>query len=204
MSGNLRPKYVNQWRVSSNDRLMNALIPGCPTTPPPWVRSSAMRRVVFDSNAVDPLADRTGAFEVVEAAVQRGALEVLYTHVTIDELVEIPDLDRRATLVLLLAAVGRLVPTGTAAVGFSRANFCRVGAEEDEDVMTALRSGNIEHTRDALIASTAIYENCALVTNEHRLTNRSRERGIEVLSSNDLFKELGFTLTTAPLRSTAA
>jgi predicted nucleic acid-binding protein len=163
-----------------------------------------MRRVVFDSNAVDPLADRSGAFEAVQAAVQSGALEVLYTHVTIDELVEIPDVDRRATLVLLLTAVGRLVPTGTAAVDFSRVNFCRLGAEEDEDVMEALRSGNIDHTRDALIAATAIFEGCALVTNERRLTNRSRERGIEVFSSNELFAELGFTLDAAPIRSDAA
>jgi len=163
-----------------------------------------MRRVVFDSNAVDPLADRSGAFEAVQAAVQSGALEVLYTHVTIDELVEIPDVDRRATLVLLLTAVGRLVPTGTAAVDFSRVNFCRLGAEEDEDVMEALRSGNIDHTRDALIAATAIFEGCALVTNERRLTNRSRERGIEVLSSNELFAELGFTLDAAPIRGDAA
>ncbi|MDH6610349.1 rRNA-processing protein FCF1 [Streptomyces sp. SAI-208] len=158
-----------------------------------------MRRVVFDSNAVDPLADRAGAYEVIEEAVQAGTLEILYTHVNIDELVEIPNVDRRATLVLLLAAVGRVVPTGTAAVDFSRVNFCRVGADEDEDVMTALRSGNIDHTRDALIASTAIFEKCALVTNEKRLTNRSRERGIEVLSSRDLFAELGFDLDAAPV-----
>jgi predicted nucleic acid-binding protein len=150
-----------------------------------------MRRVVFDSNAVDPLVDRPGAFELLEAAVEAGELEVLYTHVNIDELAEVPDVDRRATLILLLVAVGKLVPTGTAAVDFSRVNFCRVGADEDEDVFMALRSGNIDHTRDALIAATAIYEQCALVTNEQRLTKRSRDRGIEVLSSDELLAEVG-------------
>jgi hypothetical protein len=29
---------------------------------------------------------------------------------------------------------------------------------EDVDVIEALRSGNVDHTRDALIAATAIYE----------------------------------------------
>ena len=149
-----------------------------------------MRRVVFDTNAVDPLADSPGAFDAVKAAVQAEQLEVLYTHVTIDELAEIPDRHRRATLILLLADVGRLVPTGTAAIGFSRLDFCRIGAAEDEDVMEALRSGNVDHTRDALIATTAVFEDCALITNDERLTKRSRERGIEVLSSAQFFDEL--------------
>lgn len=150
-----------------------------------------MRRVVFDSNAIDPVADTQGAYETLEAAVRAGDLDVMYTHVTIDELVAIPDLDRRATLVLLMAALGRLVPTGQMVVDFSRVNFCRVGAEEDEDVVEALRSGSIDHTRDALIASTARFECCALVTNERRLANRSRERGIEVLTTVDLLAEFG-------------
>ncbi|MGP4090103.1 hypothetical protein [Streptomyces sp. KR55] len=55
------------------------------------------------------------------------------------------------------------------------------------------RSKNIKHTRDALIASTARFEQCALVTNEHRLAKRSRERGLEVLTSAELFAEIGFT-----------
>lgn len=150
--------------------------------------SPGMRRVVFDSNAVDPLADIAGAFELVRQAVKAGDLEVLYTHVTIDELAETPDLSRRQILLLLIAAIGRVVPTGAAAVDFSRADFCR--PSDDDDVLAALRSGSIDHTRDALIAATAIYEKCALVTNERRLTNRSRERGIEVLSSQDLLAEL--------------
>lgn len=151
-----------------------------------------MRRVVFDSNAIDPVADTPGAYETLEAAVKAGTLDVMYTHVTIDELVAIPDLDRRGWLVLLMVSLGRVVPTGDTVADFSRVNFCRVGADEDEEIVEALRSGSIDHTRDALIASTARFERCALVTNERRLANRSRERGIEVLTTADLLGEFGF------------
>lgn len=147
--------------------------------------------MVFDSNAIDPIAVTPGAYEALEAAVEAGDLDVMYTHVTIDELVAVPDLDRRALLVLLMVALGRVVPTGQMVADFSRANFCRLGAEEDEEIVEALRSGNIDHTRDALIASTALFERCALVTNERRLANRSRERGIEVLTTADLLAEFG-------------
>lgn len=148
-----------------------------------------MRRVVFDTNAIDPVADTPGAYETLKAAVQTGTLDVMYTHVTIDELVAIPDPSRRARLVLVMTSLGRIVPTGQMVVGFSRLNFCRVGGEEDGEVMDALRSGSIDHTRDALIASTARFERCALVTNERRLANRSRARGIEVLTTADLLTE---------------
>jgi hypothetical protein len=150
-----------------------------------------MRLVVFDSNAVDPLIDVPGAYEALESAVRAGDLKILYTHVNIDELAETPDLDRRCHLLVALASLGQLVPTGATAVDYSRLNFCRLN--DDEDVFEAMRSGSIAHTQDALIGATALFEKSALVTNEHRLAKRSRERGIEVLTSPELLSEFGFT-----------
>jgi hypothetical protein len=103
----------------------------------------------------------------------------------------VPDLDRRSHLLLILVDIGRLVPTGACAVDFSRLNFARL--YEDVDVVEALRSGSVDHTRDALIAVTAVYEGCALVTNERRLAARARDRGFEVLTTLDLLAELGFS-----------
>lgn len=154
-----------------------------------------MRRVVFDSNAVDPLADIPGAFETLKAATEEGQLQILYTHVNIDELAAIPDLNRRATLILLLVDVGQLVPTGFAALDFSRLNFARFADENEAELHETLRSANFKHTRDALIAGTALYEKCELVTNEQRLTGRARDCGIEVLSSRDLLAAYGFDAT---------
>jgi predicted nucleic acid-binding protein len=93
-------------------------------------------------------------------------------------------------LLLVLVDIGRLVPTGAAALDYSRLNFARLC--DDVQVVEALRSGNTDHTRDALIAATAVFEGCALITNERRLTARARERSIEVLTTYDLLGELGF------------
>jgi hypothetical protein len=149
-----------------------------------------MRRVVLDSNGSDPIADLPGAYEVVRGAVDTGQVEILYTHVNIDELAMIPDEDRRSRLLLLIADLGKLVPTGAFVLNFSRLNFARL--HEDEEATEALRSGNIDHTRDALIAVTAEVEGSALITNEKRLTNRARDRGIEVLTTVQFLAELGF------------
>jgi hypothetical protein len=151
-----------------------------------------MLRVVLDSNAVDPLIDMPGAVENVQSAIDRGELELLYTHVTMDELAMTPDLDRRQRLILVLAEIGTLVATGAFVLGHSRLDHGRLSADEDAPVFDALRSGNVDHTRDALIASAAQFEGCALVTNEKRLAARAREQGIEVLTSHQLLGLLGF------------
>src|SRR5689334_9825593 len=121
-----------------------------------------MRRVMFDSNAIDPIAATEGAFDAIRAASSAGRLQVFYTHVTIDELVAIPDLGRRQHLTLLMVALGQLVPTGATVLDFSRLDFCRLGADEDQAMLEALRSQNVRHSRDALIGITARTEGCAL------------------------------------------
>jgi hypothetical protein len=150
-------------------------------------------RVVLDSNAVDPLIDLPGAAEVVREAIERGELEVLYTHVNVDEVAKTGDLDRRQRPLLTLAEFGKLVPTGGFVLGVSRLDHGRLMDEADVPAFTALTSGNAEkHSRDALIASTARLEGCVLVTNETRLTARARDGGIEVLSSAELLARLGY------------
>ncbi|XVV05371.1 hypothetical protein ACQPW3_08245 [Actinosynnema sp. CA-248983] len=146
---------------------------------------------MIDSNVVDPLADVAGAFEALESGVDASALEILYTHVTIDELSGVPDADRRSHLLLLLIALGRLVPTGVFVLGYSRPNFARFSTPEVDRVWEVLKSGNIRHTRDALIAGTAVFEQCALTTNDKRLAGRARACGLEVLSGAELLAEFG-------------
>ncbi len=144
----------------------------------------------LDSNAVDPLIDLPRAYETLRAAVDDGRLRLLFTHVTIDEFTAVSDVDRRSRLLLAVVDLGQLVPTGACVADVSRVNFARV--IEDVDAVDALRSGNIDHTRDALIAATAIFEKCALVTNDKRLAARARERGIEVITTRNLLADYGF------------
>ena len=154
------------------------------------VAFGGMRSVVMDSNAVDPLADLPGAYETAEAAVQSGNLEILFTHVTIDELAAIDDLERRRRLLILLISLGRLVSTGAFIVGHSRLNFGRIN--DDTKSVAALRSGGTRHSRDALIGSTALVDGCALVTYDDRLAARARDRGVKVMTTAELLAEYGF------------
>jgi predicted nucleic acid-binding protein len=157
-----------------------------------WAASTVpgMRRAVLDSNAVDPLIDLPGAYETLRTAVDDGRLRLLFTHINIDELAVVSDVERRSRLLLAMVDLGQLVPTGACVADVSRLNFARL--MEDVDAVEALRSGNIDHTRDALIAATAIFEKCALVTNDKRLAGRARERGIEVLTTSKLLADYGF------------
>lgn len=148
-----------------------------------------MRRAVLDSNAVDLLIDLPGAYETLRTAVDDGRLRLLFTHINIDELAVVPDAERRSRLLLAMVDLGQLVPTGACVADVSRLNFARL--MEDVDAVEALRSGNIDHTRDALIAATAIFEKCALVTNDKRLAGQAR-RGIEVLTTSKLLADYGF------------
>ena len=150
-----------------------------------------MRRVLLDSNALDPLLAKSGAFEALDQAVSSASIEVLYTHITVDEIAATPDLKTRQWLLNLLVFLGRPILTSGAVANFSRANFCRAMAADD-DTFERLRSGNIKHSRDALIAHTALYEGCALITNEKRLAARARDQAVEVLTTAELLAELGF------------
>ena len=149
-----------------------------------------VRRMLLDSNAVDPFVDLYGAFDAAEKAVASGTHEFLYTHVNVDELAETKDIGRRQHLLIILIALGRLVPTGAFALNYSRLNFSRLS--DNPDVVEAVRAGNLDDTRDALLAATAAYEKCPLVTNDKRLRNRAMRQEIEVVSTNDLLRELGF------------
>jgi rRNA-processing protein FCF1 len=150
-----------------------------------------MRRVLLDSNALDPMLNTFGAYETLEAAVKSAKLEVLFTHVTVDEIAVTPDQDKRQWLLNLLVFLGRPVFTSGAVADFSRLNFCRVMADDD-NTFDPLRSGSTKHSRDALIAHTALNEGCALITNEKRLAARARDQGVEVLTTAELLAEFGF------------
>jgi rRNA-processing protein FCF1 len=155
-----------------------------------------MRRVLLDSNALDPLT-QFGAFEALEQAVRSAKLEVLFTHITVDELAAIPGLEKRQCLLNLLVFLGRPILTSGAVLDFSRLNFCRV-MSDDDNTFESLRSGNIKHSRDGLIAHTALNEGCALITNEKRLAARARDQGVEVLTTAELLAEFGFTYLHYP------
>jgi len=64
--------------------------------------------------------DLHGAYEAVRAAFDKGDLEILFTHVTVEVLAAISDYERRCRLLIFLIDLGRLLPTGAFIVGASR------------------------------------------------------------------------------------
>jgi len=146
---------------------------------------SDLLRVLFDSNAVvDSLADPPKRYALVMDAVRSKRLDVLWTHITVDELAAIPDPHQRARLLTLAAGMARLVPTGAMVANYSRVDWARPAV--DSEAIEAFRQGNLRHTRDALIAATAVYEGCCLVTSDRTLAKRAAARDIEVLSAVEL------------------
>lgn len=136
-----------------------------------------MLRVVIDNSAVTD--DRLGAcIDEVRAAIVAGRLDVLWTHVTIDELAAIDDPGKRSRLLCLAASVCRFVPTGACLPGFSRLDMAR--PLDDVDAAQEYRRGNHRHTREALVAATAEVEGAPVVTYDHAMRQRAERRGLVV------------------------
>jgi hypothetical protein len=150
-----------------------------------------MRRVVLDSNAVDPLIGLPGALDCLRRAVAAGHLEVMFTHITTDENGNTPDVQRQSQLLDALWAIGRKVATGAAAWDASRWDEARWFDGRDYD---DLKRGNTKYTNDALIGVTARVEKCALVTCDKTLTTRAKELDVEVLTMPDLLREFGLVI----------
>jgi hypothetical protein len=150
------------------------------------------RVAVLDSNAIDPLSDDPVLYESTVAAIRAGRLRLLWTHVTIDELAVTSDVERRCRLLLVAVSLADLVLTGTTVVGFSRLDFCRLGSDDDTDGLEAFRDGNLKHTRDALVSSTARFEGAAVCTRDKDMTVRAERNGLEVVRPEDLPVWAGF------------
>lgn len=148
-----------------------------------------MRRYVMDSNAVDPIADKPGAYEVVRAAVDDGRVELLFPHITLDELAQTGDLARRQLLLVVLVSLGRLVHSGGFILGQSRLDQARLGGGGTLD---ALKAGKDKNARDALIGVTADFEQCTLVTADGELSGNAGACGIDVVLPLDFLGQLGF------------
>jgi hypothetical protein len=152
-----------------------------------------MRRVVIDNCSLHPFVQVPGAYEAARRAIDSGRLEILYTHVTLEEATATPDPELRDSLVHVLTTLGSLVPTGAFIVNLSRVGQARVTDECGTAAVEALRSNAARHSIDALVAITAQFEGCALLTEEKkRLPRRARDEGIEVLDCQQLFTEIRF------------
>src|SRR5258708_6954743 len=94
-----------------------------------------MRRVVIDNCALHPFAEVPA-----RRAIDSGDLEILYTHITLDEASATPDPELRETLVHALTTLGRPVPTGGFITDLSKLGQARITGEAGTATVEALRS----------------------------------------------------------------
>jgi hypothetical protein len=130
--------------------------------------------MVFDALHADP----SGRDAVLEA-VRVGELLLCTTHVQEDQLAAIPDPVRRKALQRLPRHV---VPASAGVAGVFRTGRVRYTDDEDGD---ALRFGS-RHAQDDLIADAAGLRADVLVTEDRRLIQATRERGMPVWQTAEL------------------
>lgn len=154
-----------------------------------WGMADAPLRVMLDSNAFDALALDDQMRSDVGAAVATGALDLVVTHVQMDELDATSDPRR--------AALRRLTVSATYTSGFvpgvSRLGMAALSTDAEAAIFHAVTGGNPRHNEDALILLTARRERIPVVTIDERLLKHCATQGVETMSPADLLLRLGST-----------
>lgn len=132
-------------------------------------------KYLIDTNIHDKLADDAEALELARKLVEAGTIELLTTHVQVDEIMGVSDTERVSKLVTVPA---RRVPTYGFVLGVSRLGEARLSEAEPYD---SLKGDNPDHAEDAVIAATAQYEGATLVTEDTQLRGRATRHGIPVV-----------------------
>lgn len=147
-----------------------------------------MLRALLDTNGVDPLIDQPGALESIEAAIERGKLELLIPPATVGEIRKTKIAERRRRL-LDVATLAEHAPDGVFVIGRAAFGTSRFG---DRDLFHRLGGENPNHINDARIAMAAHYEKAILVTNEPRLFKVSAAEGIPAMNTAALLDLVGY------------
>jgi hypothetical protein len=151
-----------------------------------------VRTVVIDRCSVTPLLGTPGAYDAVRRAIDAGELDILYVPVTVREAEANPNAEERKAVLDALRDLGRPVLAAGHIIGTSRFGEGRLCSEDSAAAIKAMQVESNRHNRDALVAITALYEGCAVLTEDKPLSRRARRQGIEVLNCEELLTEIGF------------
>lgn len=147
-----------------------------------------MVRVLLDSNAFDAIALDDATLALVEKAIQAGQLELVVTHIQIDEVSATPDEARRSRL-LRLSSTANTVTAGFV-FDVSRLDYAALMSEDEVAIYDRVTAGNVRHAEDALLLLTAKREGIAIVTDERRLPNQCRAEGVTAWTPSELLAML--------------
>lgn len=133
---------------------------------------------MLDTNAVIRLCSPHETPVLIAQLVHAGTVEILITHVQVDELARVDDPEQVVQRVLALLRVrARLVTTNVFVLDVSRFDLGRLGGDEDNAAYRRhVGDGDArnKHAEDALIAGAARAENATLVTLNRQDLNRFR------------------------------
>lgn len=145
-----------------------------------------MRKIMFDSNIFDKLPEFIDLLH--KSSTQ---YEYYVTTIQIDELCEIPDskIDIRKRNILMLADLrARLVPISVCVLnGRARFGYARLGEGEVYRKILNENSSNID---DAIIADTAAFEGCTLITEDSKFYGKMKTNDYDVMSFSDFLQTL--------------
>jgi hypothetical protein len=141
------------------------------------VTDPSPRQFLIDSNIFDRIADDPAAGDLVRSRVAEGVVELLVTHVQEDEIAAIPDEQRRRRLGN--AVPRRVVPTHGAIWDVSKWGAARWTGEAVAADLKAI--GRRNAAKDALIATTALWDEATLVTEDADLAEDASARGAVVM-----------------------
>lgn len=143
-------------------------------------------KFLLDNHVYDVLVETPERAHLVAALHGTHEIELLMTHIQVEEISANPRtlVDAIGQLELRVADVVLGLPytvceTYGMVLDVSQVGLARFG---EPDLLDAVDSERGNHTHDALLASTARYENAVLVTNDRRLTNRAPSIGVKVWS----------------------
>jgi len=146
-----------------------------------------LKKIMFDSNVFDKLPEFIGR-------VQNSAgsqYEYYITSIQVEELCEIPDdkQDIRKTNILMLVELrAKLVPISVFILnGRARLGYARLGNGEVYRKILNDKKTNID---DAVIADTAVYEGCTLVTQDKDLYKKMKNNNYDVMYLEEFLDSL--------------
>ena len=152
---------------------------------------------LFDGNVLDWLVEQPGDLTTIRDSLEDGRLQLIHTHLLLDEPDATPDLEKRAKLGAVRdLLVGPYVPTTGIVFDvspFDEAKFfsAEVARRFNERLTTENpKTSGRNHAPDALLALTAEAEGAVLVTRDERLTKMATEQGIDVTTPADLVARL--------------
>jgi predicted nucleic acid-binding protein len=129
---------------------------------------------MLDTMIFDKIVSAEGMTEKLQQLTDDGALALLVTHVQEDQLADISDAKKQASIERVPRT---LVPTSAFALGFSRLGMAGLGSGR---LLKSIRgtTSPLRHTKDGLIGATAGNTSAVLVTEDRRLRRRAVAAGV--------------------------